>query len=210
MRRQILGCCIATASILLRQLVSATMAIFCCDGYFLPQLAFCCDKCFLRPFFLLRQIFSAATGVFCDNASQRTAKLRIYRKKQTTSVLFFVFSLCNAFAKHVGTFSKNVGVFPKNDGLFPKNDGLFSKNVGDFSRSVREKISRARGFSRQNATRKSNLKKSKIQKSKKPQFLYKKESQFLFCSLQVALFLGGLVFLEILGFLVQLRQPSNV
>ncbi len=45
----------------------------------------------------------------------------------------------------------------------------------------------------------------KIQKSKKPQFLYKKESQFLFCSLQVARFLGGLVFLEILEILVQLR-----
>ena len=111
---------------------------------------------------------------------------------------FFVFSLCNAFAKHVGAFSKN-------DGLFPKNDGHFPQNVGDFSRNVREKISSVRGFSRENATRKSNSEKLKIQKSKKPQFLYKKESQFLFRSLQVARFLGGLVFLEILDFLVFLE-----
>ena len=159
MRRQILGCCIATASILLRWLFSATTASFCCDGYFLPQLAFCCDKCFLRPFFLLRQIFSAATGVFCDNASQRTAKLRIYRKKQSVSGLFFVFLRCKAFAKHVGASSKNVGVIPKNDGHFPKNDGLFPKNVGDFSRNVRKKIIRARGFSRQNATKKQSSEK---------------------------------------------------
>ena len=104
-----------------------------------------------------------------------------------------------AYAKHVGAFSKNVGYFPENDGLFPKN-------VGDFSRSVREKISRARGFSRENATRKSNSKKLKIQKKgRKPQFLYKKESQFLFRSPQVARFLGGLGFLEILGFLVFLE-----
>ena len=57
-----------------------------------------------------------------------------------------------------------MGVFPKKDGHFPKNNGLFPKNVGDFSRNVREKISRARGLSRQNATRKSNSKKLKIQK----------------------------------------------
>lgn len=183
----------------------------------LPRLAFCCDSLFLpqRLFssaasVLLRQVFSATvfsaavvfsatTGVFCDNASQRTAKLRICRKKQTISVLFFVFLRCNAFAKHVGAFSKNVGYFPENDGLFPKN-------VGDFSRSVRAKISRARGFSRENATRKSNSKKLKIRKKgRKPQFLYKKESQFLFRSPQVARFLGGLGFLEILGFLVFLE-----
>ena len=91
-------------------------------------------------------------------------------------------------------------------GYFPENDGLFPKNVGDFSRSVREKISRARGFSRENATRKSNSKKLKIRKKgRKPQFLYKKESQFLFRSPQVARFLGGLGFLEILGFLVFLE-----
>jgi hypothetical protein len=55
--------------------------------------------------------------------------------------------------------------------------------VGDFSRSVREKISRARGFSRENATRKSNSKKLKIQKKARNHSFYTKKNRSSFFDL---------------------------